>query len=187
MKRSAARTRALETRALVAQAVRHAMQRPSDAAIHEAAHEHVARLVGCRDIGAFVDRNGESGRTYFQLGSSFIGEDGRRYRRGLTALRHRARVLMAGWVAEHIAYGDQVPDYEALLELEGRDRPDENPLLPFVAHAAEEFSGDVDRAVEWLERALPEARQETIYDLRRAWPQIHRRARELNGRRNERV
>jgi hypothetical protein len=60
-------------------------------------------------------------------------------------------------------------------------------LEPHLANAAEQFGGDVDRAVSWLKRELPDLRHETVYDLRHAWPQVIKRARELDKRWRERT
>ncbi len=152
--------------------------RPTPTAIHEAAHEWVARQVGFDDARAFVRRGGEEGATYYTFRSpASLGRDGRRRVNRQSALRKRAAVTLAGPIAESLHGGGDVPGCDELLRSEGVTADD---LLPYVASAAEEFDGDSERARQRLDEMFEEVRALTIFDLRRAWPQILRRARELD-------
>jgi len=156
--------------------------RPSLAATHEAAHEAVASARGFRNVAAFV-RDRESGVTYFETTPRYThGVDGRRRFDCRATLRAKAAVSLAGYIAEAILEGREVPDCDALFRAEAAS-DDENPLLPFVAAAAKhETDGDVARAAKLVGELVDEARMETIFDLRSAWPQIVRRARQLDAR-----
>jgi hypothetical protein len=178
----ARRQREMQLRSSLQTMAAQVLARPSPAAIHESAHEYVAKQAGCREVGAFVRSRGE-GVCYFTFPRSFRGIDGRYYPFGLNAIRWRAKIALSGYVAEHLADREAVPGWETLLRREGdRTRPDGNIFEPYLANAADEFGGDVELAVSWLERMFPEARLEVIYDLRHSWPQIVRRARQLDER-----
>ena len=156
------------------------------AAIHEAAHEVVALEYGCRDVHAFV-RSRESGVCYHRLpplerwhetAGGWLTDD-------LGRIRARAGVAMAGGMAEAISDGRVVPDYEALLISESADPVfseygfEYGSLEEAFNHATSVF-GDHHRAACWLEAALPAVHANTHRILKQNWPQLLRRAHELD-------
>jgi hypothetical protein len=168
-------------------AAREFRERPSAAAIHEAAHAHVAERFGYR-ARAFVDRGGQTGRTYLldrPCVRYVTGPDGRRHRDGLGALRAVAAIRMAGVIGEFIRDGHEIPDVEDLLRAEGLSERNaqafnDNPLQPFVVDALGEFRGDRADALRWLEAMLSGVRRQVIADLRASWQHVVAEARELD-------
>jgi hypothetical protein len=158
----------------------------SRAAVHEAAHELVALEYGCRDVRAFV-RSRESGACYHRLppkqkwdsaASKWRSDD-------LGRIRARAAVSMAGGMAESIFEDRSVPDYEELLIAESADPIFEEYGFEFGSleeafnHATSVF-GDHHVAAGWLKAALPGVHANTHRILKQNWPQLLRRAYELD-------
>jgi hypothetical protein len=158
----------------------------SPAAVHEAGHELVALAYGCRDVQAFV-RSRENGVCYHRLpplerwhetAGGWLTDD-------LGRIRARAGVAMAGGMAEAISDGRVVPDYEALLISESADPVfseygfEYGSLEEAFNHATSVF-GDHHRAACWLEPALPAVHANTHRILKQNWPQLLRRAHELD-------
>ena len=158
----------------------------SRAAIHEAAHEVVALEYGCRDVHAFV-RSRESGVCYHRLPAKqkWDGAAGKWRNDDLGRIRARAAVAMAGGMAESIFEDRSVPDYEELLIAESADPIFEEYGFEFGSleeafnHATSVF-GDHHVAAGWLKAALPGVHANTHRILKQNWPQLLRRAHELD-------
>ena len=158
----------------------------SRAAVHEAAHELVALEYGCRDVRAFV-RSHESGVCYHRLPpeQKWDSAAGKWRNDDLGRIRARAAVAMAGGMAEAISDGSVVPDYEPLLISESADPIfseygfEYGSLEEAFNHATSVF-GDHHRAACWLEAALPAIHANTHRILKQNWPQLLRRAHELD-------
>jgi hypothetical protein len=158
----------------------------SRAAIHEAAHEVVALEYGCRDVHAFV-RSRESGVCYHRLPPTqkWDSAAGKWRSDDLGRIRARAAVSMAGGMAESIFEDRSVPDYEELLIAESADPVFREYGFEFGSleeafnHATSVF-GDHHVAAGWLEAALPGIHANTHRILKQNWPQLLRRAHELD-------
>jgi hypothetical protein len=158
----------------------------SPAAVHEAGHELVALAYGCRDMHAFV-RSGESGVCYHRLPPTQRWDDaaGKWRTDDLARVRARAAVSMAGGMAESIFEDRSVPDYEELLIAESADPIFREYGFEFGSleeafnHATSVF-GDHHSAARWLKAALPGIHANTHRILKQNWPQLLRRAHELD-------
>jgi hypothetical protein len=159
---------------------------PSPAAIHEAAHELVALEYGCRDVHAFV-RSRERGVCYHQLPPTQKWDDaaGKWRNDDLARVRARAAVSMAGGMAEAIIEDRSVPGYEELLIAESADPIFREYGFEFGSleeafnHATSVF-GEHHVAADWLKAALPGVHANTHRLLKQKWPQLLRRAHELD-------
>jgi hypothetical protein len=150
--------------------------RLAPAAIHESAHELVAHKYGCTDVHPFL-RNREEGVCYSRLPRRDRWDaDAARWKRDdLAPIRARAAIDMSGWMAEELAEGGPVSDYETLLMREGpdpliKDRYDftHGALEECFLHATAVF-GDHHDAADWLEAALPGVHHKTERLLRSNW------------------
>jgi hypothetical protein len=158
----------------------------SPAAVHEAGHELVALAYGCRDVHAFV-RSGESGVCYHRLPPTQRWDDaaGKWRTDDLARVRARAVVSMAGGMAEAIFDDRSVPDYEELLIAESADPVfseygfEYGSLEEAFKHATAVF-GDHHLAARWLKAALPGVHANTHRILKQNWPELLRRAQELD-------
>ena len=159
---------------------------PSPAAVHEAAHELVAHAYGCRDVHAFV-RSRESGVCYHRLPpeKKWDSAAGKWRNDDLGRIRARAAVAMAGGMAESILEDRSVPDHEELLIAESADPIFREYGFEFGSleeafnHATSVF-GDHHVAADWLKAALPGVHAKTHRILKQNWPQLLRRAYELD-------
>jgi hypothetical protein len=159
---------------------------PSPAAVHEAAHEVVALEYGCRDVHAFV-RSRESGVCYHRLPPErkWDGAAHRWRNDDLGCIRARAAVATAGGMAESIFDDRSVPDYEELLIAESADPifkeyGFEYGSLEEASNHATSVFGDHHVAADWLKAALPGVHANTHRILKQNWPQLLRRADELD-------
>jgi hypothetical protein len=158
----------------------------SAAAIHEAAHELVALEYGCRDVHAFV-RSRESGVCYHRLPPTRRWDDaaGKWRNDDLGRIRARAAVAMAGRMAESIFEELPVPDYEELLIAESADPVFREYAFEFGSleeafnHATAIF-GDHHLAARWIKAALPGVHANTHRILKQNWPELLRRAHQLD-------
>jgi hypothetical protein len=159
---------------------------PSPAAVHEAAHELVAHEYGCRDVHAFV-RSRQSGVCYHRLPPERTWDNaaGKWRNDDVGRIRARAAVAMAGGMAEAISDGSVVPDYDELLTAESADPVfreygfEYGSLEEAFNHATAVF-GDHNLAADWLKAALPGVHANTHRILKQNWPQLLRRAHELD-------
>jgi hypothetical protein len=159
---------------------------PSPAAVHEAAHELVANEYGCCDVHAFV-RSRESGVCYHRLPPTRRWDDsaGKWRTDDLARVRARAAVSMAGGMAEAIFEARPVPDYEELLIVESadpifREYGFEYGSLEEAFNHATAIFGDHHLAARWLKAALPGVYANTHRILKQNWPELLRRAHELD-------
>jgi hypothetical protein len=158
----------------------------SRSGIHESGHEVVALAYGCRDVKTFL-RSRENGVCYHRLPPLERWDDSvRRWRTDdLGRVRARAAVSMSGWMAEAIYEERPIPGSEELLIAEGADPAfDEfgfeyGSLEEVFNHAAAVLS-DHRIGADWLKAALPGVHANTRRILEQNWPQLLRRARELD-------
>jgi hypothetical protein len=175
-----------ELRRELARRAAFALAQSSDAALHEAAHEFVARAYDCRDVRAFV-RSRAEGVTYFRLPPKERWDSEVRRLRAddLGPVRAGAAVAMAGGMAEAIATGRTIPGYEELLRDETADPKfvefgfTYGSLEEVFFHAVAAFGGDHDTATRWLEVTLPGIHSKTERLLRTNWSRIVARAFQL--------
>jgi hypothetical protein len=167
----------------IAAAARELRRRPSPAAIHEAAHVLVARRYGCDVHGAFVDRDGRNGRTYFDAPRTRF-ENGRLLRDPLGRIRALSAVSMAATIAERIAAGQPIEGHEELLLTETLDPAEakyfDNLIERLWTEASVAFRHNHHDGATWLEAMLVGVRRQVIELLRERWPELISLARELD-------
>jgi hypothetical protein len=115
-----------------------------------------------------------------------MGQRGRQVRNDdLGRIRARAAVAMAGGMAESMFEDRSVPDYDELLTAESADPVfseygfEYGSLEEAFNHATSVF-GDHHKAACWLTAALPAVHANTQRILKQNWPQLLRRAHELD-------
>jgi hypothetical protein len=164
---------------------------PTIAAVHEAAHERLARRYGCEVLACFVYPDGRRGATFFEPPLWRLEGDSS-IRDPLGQIRARAATVMAGPAAEALWEGWQAPDAEALLLSELTDSPEvPNELDRFFRMTLVAFKptrelnvGTARRALNcgstWLAAMLNGTRQRVLDVLQDEWPHVLARARELD-------
>lgn len=159
---------------------------PSRAALHEAGHELVALVYGCRDVFTVLHSR-ESGVCRHRLPPTQRWDEdvGIWLRDDLGRVRARAAVAMAGGMAEALSGARPVPGYEELLLLEAEDPVFSDSRFTYAAleetfnHATYVF-GNHNDAAAWLKAALPAVHANTRAILEENWPRLLQRARELD-------